>query len=146
YLFNNTTVQYDAVAFRPEPYKAGMRLTDADLERYVASHEQEVKDRFKADERLYNDPKRKPDLKLRQIFIAKLEPEVKPEGKPEDKKRGDAKRGDKTPGDAKPADVKPGDAKPADGKPADKKPDDKKPDDKKPADKPGDAKTAEKKP
>jgi len=107
YLFNNTTVQYDVVAFRPDDYKSAMRLTDADLERYIAGHEQEVKDRFKADERLYNDPKRKPDLKLRQIFIAKLEPEAKPEDKKvDDKKVDDKKVDDKKPGDAKTGDKK----------------------------------------
>ena len=45
---------------------------DADVDRYLAAHEDDVKARYKADERTYKGVK--PQLKLRQIFIAKEEP------------------------------------------------------------------------
>jgi len=73
YLFENNTVTYDVVAFRPDPYKAAMKLTDADVDRFLAGHTKEVEDRYKADERTYKGMK--PQLQLRQIFIAKLEEE-----------------------------------------------------------------------
>ena len=44
-------MQYDVVAFRPEPYAAAMKLTDADVERFLATHGAEVEARYKADER-----------------------------------------------------------------------------------------------
>jgi PPIC-type PPIASE domain len=46
-------------------------LTDADVERYLAAHEADVKARYQQDERLYKGLK--PQLKLRSIFIAKAE-------------------------------------------------------------------------
>ena len=51
YLFENNTVTYDLVAFRPDPYKAAIKLTDADVERFLTTHAKEVEDRYKADER-----------------------------------------------------------------------------------------------
>src|SRR5204863_2186096 len=74
-----TTVSYDVVAFQPRTYANAMKLTDADTARYLKDHEDEVKAKFKSDERKYKDVK--PSLKLRQIFIAKAE-----EKKPEEKK------------------------------------------------------------
>ena len=71
YLYNNTTVAYDVVAFSPTAYRPAMLLTDADIARYLAGHEDEVQARYKSDERTYKDVK--PQLKLRQIFIAKPE-------------------------------------------------------------------------
>ena len=75
YLFENNTVTYDLVAFRPEAYRAAMKLTDADVERFLATHGAEVEARYKTDERTYKGLK--PQLQLRQIFIAKLD-EPKP--------------------------------------------------------------------
>jgi hypothetical protein len=71
YLFENNTVQYDVVAFKPEAYRAAMKLTDADVERFLSTHAAEVEARYKTDERTYKGVK--PQLQLRQIFIAKLE-------------------------------------------------------------------------
>ena len=67
YLFENHTVEYDVVAFRPETYRAAMKLTDADVERFLSTHAAEVEARYKADERTYKGVK--PQLHLRQIFI-----------------------------------------------------------------------------
>jgi hypothetical protein len=71
FLYSKNTVSYDIVAFTAAPYRAAMRLTDADVDRYLAAHEADVKARYQQDERLYKGLK--PQLKLRQIFIAKQE-------------------------------------------------------------------------
>jgi parvulin-like peptidyl-prolyl isomerase len=71
YLFENNTVQYDVVTFRPDAYREAMKLTDADVERFLATHKAEVEARFKTDEANYKAVK--PQLQLRQIFIAKLD-------------------------------------------------------------------------
>ena len=73
YLFENNTVQYDVVAFKPDAYRAAMKLTDADVERFLSTHAADVEARYKTDERTYKGVK--PQLQLRQIFIAKLEDE-----------------------------------------------------------------------
>jgi hypothetical protein len=73
YLFENNTVQYDVVAFKPDAYRAAMKLTDADVARFLTTHAAEVETRYKTDERTYKGVK--PQLQLRQIFIAKLEDE-----------------------------------------------------------------------
>ncbi len=125
YLYDNTTATYDVVTFAPNAYRTAMKLTEADTERYLTSHEDAVKAKFKADERTYKG--RKPQLRLHQIFIAKAEPPKAEPPKPDDKKVDDKKVDDKKAGDkdAK-ADAKKDDktAK-ADGKKDDKK-DDKK--------------------
>jgi parvulin-like peptidyl-prolyl isomerase len=72
YLFENNTVTYDAVSFSPEAYRDAMRLTDADLQRFVATHDDLVKKKWTEVERTYKATK--PALKLRSIFIAKSEP------------------------------------------------------------------------
>lgn len=76
YLFENNTVQYDVVAFKPDAYAAAMKLTDADVERFLTTHAAEVEARYKTDERTYKGVK--PQLQLRQIFIAKLEEAAPP--------------------------------------------------------------------
>ncbi len=70
YLFENNTVSYDMVEFSPTPYKTAMRLTDADVDRFLATHEDEVKKKFTDEERTYKATK--PSLRLRSIFIQKL--------------------------------------------------------------------------
>lgn len=80
YIYQKSTVSYDLVAFEPSAYRTAMKLTDADIARYLAAHEEEVKARFKSDERTYKDVK--PQIKLRQIFIAKSE-DKKEEPKPD---------------------------------------------------------------
>ncbi|HLL25241.1 MAG TPA: peptidylprolyl isomerase, partial [Kofleriaceae bacterium] len=68
FLHTNNTVSYDLVTFAVAPYRAALRVTDADIERYLAAHEADVKARYERDERLYKGLK--PQLKLRQIFVA----------------------------------------------------------------------------
>ncbi len=93
FLFENNTITYDVVAFQPDTYRAAMKLSDADVARFLSTHEDEVQARYKTDERTYKGVK--PQLQLRQIFIAKLEP-PKPEAPaPDDKKADDKKADDK---------------------------------------------------
>src|SRR5260221_9818793 len=126
FLSEGNTATYDVVAFKPETYRAAMRIGDADVDRFLAGHTDEVQARYKADERTYKAVK--PQLKLREIFIAKLEPEVKPADAGSGAKTGDAKTGDDKTGDAKTGDkaadksagAKAADAKAGDAKAADK--------------------------
>lgn len=80
YLYENNTVTYELVEFSPTPYKTAMRLTDADVDRFLAGHEAEVKKKFTDDERTYKATK--PALKLRSIFIQKLVETPKPADAP----------------------------------------------------------------
>jgi hypothetical protein len=91
YLYDNNTVTYDVVAFDPAKYRRAMRLSDADLTRFVEGHTAEVQARYKTDERLYKGVK--PQLALREIFIPKALPEA---AKPaDDKAAGTPKPDDK---------------------------------------------------
>jgi parvulin-like peptidyl-prolyl isomerase len=72
YLFENNTVSYDVVQFSPAAYRDAMRLSDADVQRFLATHEDEVKKKWTELERTYKATQ--PALKVRSIFIAKLEP------------------------------------------------------------------------
>jgi parvulin-like peptidyl-prolyl isomerase len=76
YLFEHTTAAYDVVAFEPSAYRDAMRLTDADIARFLSTHEAEVKKKFADEERTYKATK--PALKLRSIFIAAHKPEAAP--------------------------------------------------------------------
>lgn len=93
FLFRGNTVTYDVVGFSAADYRAAMRLTEADVARFLAGHEKEVQARFKQDERLYDD---KPlQLQLRQIFIAKKDDKKADDKKPvDDKKPADDKKPD----------------------------------------------------
>ncbi len=104
YLFENNTVTYDMVEFSATPYKNAMRLTDADVERFLAGHEAEVKKKFTDDERTYKATK--PALKLRSIFIQKLAEAPKPadEPKPADGAGSGSAAGSAAPPAEKPAD------------------------------------------
>ncbi len=116
YLFDNTTVTYDVVTFSPALYRASMLLTEADAERFLAAHEDQVKARHKEKEREYLG--RKPELELRQIFIAKAEPAAGTEDKKADEKKPDDKKADAKAADAKAAGAKAAGAKTADAKAA----------------------------
>lgn len=130
FLFENHTVQYDVVAFRPEAYRAAMKLTDADVERFLATHQAEVEARYKVDERTYKGVK--PQLQLRQIFIAAPAPPAAPAPAPAESAAGgdtaaagsaaDASAGSAADGSAAPvadkADDQAGSAAPVADKPA----------------------------
>jgi parvulin-like peptidyl-prolyl isomerase len=72
FLFEGNTATYDVVAFKPETYRSALKITDADVDRFLASHADEVSARYKADERTYKAVK--PQIFLRQIFIEKPAP------------------------------------------------------------------------
>ena len=75
FLFENNTITYDVVAFRPEAYDAAMKIGDAEVDRYLAAHDDEVKKRFADDERTYKHTN--PAVLLRQIFVAKADAAAK---------------------------------------------------------------------
>jgi parvulin-like peptidyl-prolyl isomerase len=103
YVAEHTQVTYDVVAFSPLAYRDALRISDADLDRYVAAHEKDVKDKFTADERTYKGVK--PQVHVRQIFIAKATPAkaAAPDKKADDKKADDKKADDKKAEDKAPA-------------------------------------------
>lgn len=105
YLFENNTVTYDAVAFSPRAYREAMRLTDADVARFLAGHEDVVKKKWTEVEREYKATK--PALKLRTITIATAKPEPAAPAAPADQ-----------PGGAPPAPGEPSGVGPAPGAPA----------------------------
>ena len=69
--YDNNVATFDAVVFKPDAFKAAMHYTDDDLARFAKDHEAEVKARYNADASIYKG--RKPELKLREIFIPKAE-------------------------------------------------------------------------
>jgi len=75
YLHENNTVTFDAVRFDPSLYRAAMKLTDADVDRYLASHDAEVKKRYD-DEKDRAWKGLKPQIKVRQIYVAKAPPKA----------------------------------------------------------------------
>lgn len=71
FLFEGDTATYDVVEFKPETYSAALKLTDADVDRFLATHGDDVQAQYKASEAKYKAMK--PQLFLRQIFIAAAE-------------------------------------------------------------------------
>jgi parvulin-like peptidyl-prolyl isomerase len=129
YIHQNTKVTADYVKFEARTYRQALQLGEADIDRYAAAHDADLKKAWEAEKAQWAGDK--PRVLARQILIGKDRP--KKDAKPADAKPADAKPGDAKPGDAKPGDAKPGDAKPGDAKPADAKPGDAKPADAKPA-------------
>ncbi|MBA3463912.1 MAG: SurA N-terminal domain-containing protein [Deltaproteobacteria bacterium] len=74
WLFANNTVHYDTVTFSPSAYRDAMRLTDADVTRFLASHEADVKKKYTDEERTYKATKPAYKLRMIKIDIAKAEP------------------------------------------------------------------------
>ncbi len=75
FLFENNTITYDVVTFKPEAYDTAMKIGDAEVDRYLAAHDDDVKKRYAADERTYKHTN--PAVLLRQIFIAKADAAAK---------------------------------------------------------------------
>ncbi len=88
YDYDHTLVSYDVVTFDPGDYKSAMHPSDADLDRYIASHADAVKQRYESDKRTWTVKKQ---YKLREIFIGKSE------APPADEKKDDKKKDDKKP-------------------------------------------------
>jgi len=69
YIAENTTVAFDAVRFDPAVYADALRITDADLDRYLAAHEAEVKATY-----VEASWKGKKQLRVRRVFVAATPP------------------------------------------------------------------------
>lgn len=95
YLYDHDTVTYDVVAFDPTKYKNALRLTDADVARFIEGHASEVEARYKADEALYKGLK--PEFAIRAIFIPKALAEAAPPAEPAKPADPAAKTDDKKP-------------------------------------------------
>jgi parvulin-like peptidyl-prolyl isomerase len=66
YIDKNTTVSFDAVRFDPRRYGDNLLVTDADLDKWVAAHEAEVKATYAADAW-----KGKKQIHVRRISLAR---------------------------------------------------------------------------
>ncbi|MEZ4404798.1 MAG: SurA N-terminal domain-containing protein [Kofleriaceae bacterium] len=66
YLADNTTVAYDVVKFEPSVYGAALQLTDAEVDRYLAAHEADVRKAY-----VEAAWKGKDQLRVRRVFVAK---------------------------------------------------------------------------
>lgn len=69
YIAENTTVAFDAVRFEPTAYADALRITDADLDRYLAAHEAEVKATY-----VEASWKGKKQVRVRRVFVAATPP------------------------------------------------------------------------
>ena len=80
YLLDNNTVGYDTVTFTPAAYRDAMRLADADVARFLESHDADVKKKYADEERTYKATKPAYKLRVIKIDVAKAEPKpVTPE-------------------------------------------------------------------
>jgi peptidyl-prolyl cis-trans isomerase D len=100
YINQNTKITADYVKFDTRRYKSAMQLSDADIDKYVAGHDAELKKAWEAEKAQWATDK--PRLLARLIFIANDAP-AKPPGKDDKDDKGDGKAGEA----AKPADGKP---------------------------------------
>lgn len=76
-----TTATVDAVRFRPAAYRQALKLTRADLDTYLASHEAEVKAKYDAEATTYKGVK--PEVRLRQIYLERTAEEPADDSSPE---------------------------------------------------------------
>ena len=77
WLHSQRTVTFDAVAFDPADYRAKMVLTDADVARFLAAHEDEVKAKYEAD-KASQYTATVPKVKVRRVFVARTKTEPDP--------------------------------------------------------------------
>jgi hypothetical protein len=70
YLAENNKVAFDIAQFSPETYGAALTIGDADVTRWLAAHDADVKKQYDADQKqLYSG--RKPEVHVREIYIPK---------------------------------------------------------------------------
>ncbi len=77
YLLDNNTVGYDTVTFAPSAYRDAMRLTDADIARFIEGHDADVKKKYADEERTYKATKPAYKLRYIKIDVAKAEPAIR---------------------------------------------------------------------
>jgi hypothetical protein len=89
WLHSQRTVTFDVVGFAADDYRDKMVLTDADVTRYLAAHDAEVKAKYEADKGTQYTAT-VPKVRVRRVFIARqpppAEPPADPAKPPEDKK------------------------------------------------------------
>ncbi len=78
FLYERNTATYDVVTFTPRAYRNAFVVTEEDVARYAAAHGAEIEAKYKADERLYKGVK--PQVHVRQIFVAKAAAPAAPAG------------------------------------------------------------------
>ena len=76
FVHQNTTVTFDAVQFDARSYEQALRLTPADVERFVAGHEAEIKAKFDAEAASYKGVPAQ--VHLRQIAVKRAAPAAAP--------------------------------------------------------------------
>jgi parvulin-like peptidyl-prolyl isomerase len=88
FMQQNTLITVDYVKFDVNRYRTAVQLSEADLDRYVSAHEDEVKKAWEAEKAQWSSAK--PRVLARHILISKQEAKKPEEGKkPEDGKKPD---------------------------------------------------------
>jgi peptidyl-prolyl cis-trans isomerase D len=72
YRQQNTTVTFDFIRWDPQSYERGLELSPKQVEAYLAAHEQEVKDKYTADERTYKNVSLQ--VKARHMYFERENP------------------------------------------------------------------------
>ncbi len=72
YKYANETATIDYVEFRPAEYRTKLTLSPEQVAAYLAQHADEIKAAYDAEAATYKD--RKPEAKIRQIFVAREAP------------------------------------------------------------------------
>jgi parvulin-like peptidyl-prolyl isomerase len=83
YINENTKVTADYVKFDTRRYKSALQLTDADIERYIGGHDEDLKKAWEAEKTQWASDK--PRVLARLLFIAKDAPAKPDAAKPGDK-------------------------------------------------------------
>jgi hypothetical protein len=73
WVHSERTVTFDAVRFTADDYQAKMVLTDADVARYLAAHEADVKAKYEADKGTQYTAT-VPKVKVRRVFVKRQPP------------------------------------------------------------------------
>ena len=71
-VYENTKASLDVLQFRPADYRSKLELTDADIDAYLAAHEEEVRKKYEEQERTYKDVGKQ--AKVRQIMFRRQQP------------------------------------------------------------------------
>lgn len=71
-VYENTKASLDVLQLRPGDYRSKLNLTDADLDAYLAAHEEEVRKKYEEEERIYKGVGKQ--AKIRQIMFRRQQP------------------------------------------------------------------------
>ena len=81
WLHSQRTTTFDVVEFAAADYRDKMVLTDADVARYLAGHEAEVKAKYEADKGTQYTAT-VPKVRVRRVFVARQPPPAEPPADP----------------------------------------------------------------